>query len=80
MAATTIRTWLDGDRQMMHHAPADQIDGMDTVEFEGMTFCGLRGQLKLVHHENVDMGKLCPACLEVTGPNPPLEGTGLGPP
>ncbi|HUG86388.1 MAG TPA: hypothetical protein VMM13_17610 [Euzebya sp.] len=79
MAATTIRTWLDGDRLTMHHAAADQIDGMDTVEFDGQTYCGRQGHLKLVHHENVDSGKLCPACLEVTGAAPHLEGTGLGP-
>ena len=77
---TIIRTWLDEDRTTMHHAPAAQIDGMDTHDLVGTTSCGRQGTLTLVHHEHVDVGKLCPACMAVTGPNPPLEGTGMGPP
>ena len=75
--ATTIRTWLDEDRTTMHHAASSQIDGMQTVEFEGTTHCGRSGLLKLVHTENVDSGKLCQACVEVSGPNPSLAGTSV---
>jgi hypothetical protein len=77
--ATTIRTWLDDDRRTMHHAPATEVEGMESGPFPGTTYCGLAGVLKLVHHENVDTGKLCEACLAATGTTPSLEGVSSGP-
>ncbi len=77
--ATKIRTWLDDDRDTIHHADAAQVDGMQSGATPGTTDCGRSGTLKLVHHENVDMGILCEACMAVSGLRPPLEGTGSGP-
>lgn len=75
-----IRVWLDSDRDVMHHASASQSEGMHVGATTGTTDCGRTGVLKLVHHENVDMGRLCEGCMAVTGPNPPLEGIYPGPP
>jgi hypothetical protein len=77
--ATKIRVWLDDDRDMMHHADSSLIAGMEVGAADGVTDCGRSGQLKLVHHENVDMGKLCEACMAVSGTRPALEGDSYGP-
>jgi hypothetical protein len=77
--ATKIRTWLDADRETIHHADAAQVRGMEVGAAEGATDCGQHGTLRLVHHENVDMGKLCPACMAVSGVRPALEGDSYGP-
>lgn len=77
--ATKIRVWLDDDRDRIHHADSDTVSGMDTGAAPGTTDCGRQGTLKLVHHENVDMGKLCEGCMAVTGPRPALEGNSYGP-
>ncbi|CAN5130442.1 hypothetical protein BH23ACT9_BH23ACT9_39760 [soil metagenome] len=77
--STKIRTWLDDDRAVIHHAPAAPHGGMHVPAAEGVTDCGLQGLLTLVHHELVDMGKLCGGCMAVSGVRPPLEGTGPGP-
>lgn len=74
-----IRIWLDDDRTAIHHAAAAQIEGMHAGGGPGTTDCGNEGMLKLVHHENVDMGILCEGCMAVTGPNPALEGEHPGP-
>lgn len=77
--ATKIRAWLDDDRVTIHHADASQVDGMEVGAAEGTTDCGRAGTLKLVHHENVDMGKLCEGCMAVSGTRPALEGNSYGP-
>ncbi|MGI9016668.1 MAG: hypothetical protein ACR2HR_06115 [Euzebya sp.] len=77
--ATKIRVWLDEDRLAMHHADSTQIDGMESGAVNATTDCGRTGQLKLVHHENVDMGMLCPDCMAVSGVAPALEGDDYGP-
>lgn len=77
--ATKIRVWLDGDHQRIHHAPADQIPDMTAPGADGRTDCGRHGALTLVHHEHVDMGKLCRDCMVVSGVRPALEGQDLGP-
>lgn len=77
--ATKIRVWLDGDHQRIHHAPSTQITDMTTPGADGTTDCGATGTMTLVHHENVDMGKLCEACMAVSGVRPALEGQHLGP-
>jgi hypothetical protein len=76
---TKIRTWLDDDRTTIHHAESAQLPGMDHGAAEGATDCGRHGTLKLVHHENVDMGKLCPDCMALTGVRPALAGDDYGP-
>jgi hypothetical protein len=77
--ATKIRAWLDQDRETIHHADSAQIPGMFSGATEGVTDCMREGTLRLVHHENVDMGKLCADCMAVSGPNPALEGNTYGP-
>lgn len=77
--AEKIRVWLNDNRLTMHHADADQANGMDTGGFEGTTDCGRTGAMKLVHHENVDMGKLCEECRAVSGTRPALAGDDYGP-
>ena len=74
-----IRVWLDDDRSMIHHASAAQVADLTVTEADGTTDCGLPGRIHLVHHENVDMGKLCPGCQAVSGVRPPLAGQDLGP-
>ncbi|WP_370324471.1 hypothetical protein [Euzebya sp.] len=76
---TKIRVWLDDDRTHIHHADASSVGGMDIGAAEGRTDCGRAGVLKLVHHENVDMGKLCEDCMAVSGLRPALEGNSYGP-
>lgn len=77
--ADKIRVWLDQDRTTIHHADASVIGGMETRSAQGETDCGLAGTLKPVHHENVDMGKLCDGCRAVSGVRPALAGQDLGP-
>lgn len=77
--SSKIRVWLDDDRETIHHADADQFDDMTVGSGEGRTDCDHKGLLRLVHHENVDMGKLCEGCVQVSGVRPPLEGQDLGP-
>ena len=76
---TKIRVWLDDDRTSQHHAESSVVDGMDTVTAPGTTDCGREGVVKLVHHENVDAGRLCEECIAVSGVRPALDGTSLGP-
>ncbi len=76
---TRIRVWLDDDRETIHHAAAAQVDGMDSGGADGVTDCSRRGTMKLVHHENIDMGRLCAGCQAVSGVRPPLEGDSYGP-
>lgn len=77
--AEKIRVWLNDDRDIMHHADADQAEGMDDGGFHGTADCGRSGPMKLVHHENVDMGKLCEECMAVSGVRPALAGDNYGP-
>ena len=77
--ASKIRTWLDADMTTIHHADANTVTGMEMGAAEGTTDCGQHGLLKLVHHENVDMGKLCEGCMAVSGVRPALEGDSYGP-
>ena len=75
--AATVRVWAPPDLDVQHvaAAPAD-----DTVrEWDGVTACGVSGQLRWVHGETVDHGKTCEGCLAAAGPNPPLEGDDPGP-
>ena len=76
---TKIRVWLDDDRDEMHHAEAGVVDGMDSDGAQGEADCARSGILTLVHHENVDMGKLCRDCLAISGTRPALEGDSYGP-
>ena len=64
---------------MIHHASAAQVADLTVTEADGTTDCGLPGRIHLVHHENVDMGKLCPGCQVVSGVRLPLAGQDLGP-
>ncbi|MEE8602334.1 hypothetical protein [Euzebya tangerina] len=77
--ATKIRVWLNDDRTEIHHADSGSVEGMQSAGADGATDCGRSGHLSLVHHENVDMGKLCAGCLAVSGTRPALEGNSYGP-
>ena len=72
-----VHVWVPPDLQLQHHAAPP---AQDTVrEWEGVTACGVAGQLRWVHAEAVDRGATCERCMAVVGTSPPLEGDYPGP-
>jgi hypothetical protein len=75
--AGSVRVWALPDLQVQHISspPGDDV----SKEWDGTTACGVAAPLRWIHGEVVDAGKSCPACQEVAGLTPPLEGDDLGP-
>lgn len=78
MADARVRVWHEESRDRQHFA--DPPEDETTVQWDGRTDCGREGRLRWIHHEQVDAGSLCPECLAVSGPRPPLLGDHPGPP
>lgn len=72
-----VYVWVPPDLQLQHHAPPPDDD--TTKEWEGVTACGITGQLRWIHGETVDRGATCERCTAVVGAAPPLEGDDPGP-
>jgi hypothetical protein len=76
--AGMVYVWCGHDLDLQHTTanPAD-----DTVRtWEGVTVCGLSGELRWIAPEHVDRARACAACVGATGQTPPLAGQEISTP
>lgn len=77
--AEQARVWLAdaaGGEQHFAAPPQDEV----AKRWDGVTACGVSGELSWIPPERVDGGLSCAACTAVVGTAPVLEGDYPGPP
>ena len=72
-----VYVWVPPDLSTQHFSlpPGDDT----SREWNGVTACGIAGDLRWVHGETVDRGAACEACMAAVGTSPPMQGDDPGP-